>query len=102
MMTNEYNRREAKEAKRDNFKLVKNSGRGHIKGDAKAEEFLVDYKFNKSSFTLSVKSWIKLTKDAWKEGQRQPIICIVFDGDRKVGIVPWDILKEKGIVDGND
>lgn len=100
-MSNEYNRREAKEAKKDNFKVVKNSGRGHMKGDAKSENYLVDYKFNKSSFTLSLANWIKLTKDAWKEGQRLPIICVVFEGDRKVGIVPWEILQEKGILNGD-
>lgn len=101
-MTNEYNRREAKEAKRDNFKVVKNSGRGVMKGDAKSEDFLVDYKFNASSFTLSLTNWTKLTKDAWKEGQRLPMICVMFANNRKIGIVPWEILQEKGIIDGDN
>jgi hypothetical protein len=98
----DYNKMERNEAKRDNVKLVKNSGRGYMKGDARTERFLIDYKFNATSFALSLKNWTKLQKDAWKEGQRFPMICVKFANDQKVGIVPWEILKEAGLLDDNE
>lgn len=95
----DYNKMEKKEAKRDNISVVKNSGRGFHKGDAKSSQFLVDYKFNATSFQLTLPNWTKLEKDAWKEGQRFPIICIKFANGRKIGIIDWEFLKEAGLLD---
>lgn len=101
-MTNEYNRMEAKEAKKDGFRTVRNSGRGTMKGDAKSTSFLIDYKFNAKSFTLSLKNWMTLKRQAWNEGQRNPLIVVKFEDGTKVGIVQWDILVENGVIDGID
>lgn len=94
---NEYNKMERKEAKKDGINPVRNSGRGVVKGDALSPRFLVDYKFNATSFQLRLQNWIKLQRDAWKEGQRLPIICIKFEDETKVGIIPWEVLKEIGL-----
>lgn len=93
----DYNKLEKKEAKRDGVTPVRNSGRGKMKGDARSERFLIDYKFNALSFTLSLKNWIKLTKDAWMGGQKMPLICIKFHDGTKVGIIPWDLVEEIGL-----
>lgn len=100
--TADINKREKREAKRDGAQLVKNSGRGFQKGDAKTDRFLIDYKFNEKSFSLTLKNWIKLQQQAWKEGQRLPIISVVFDERTKLAIVPWEIIEETGILDGRD
>lgn len=97
----DYNKMERNEAKRDGVNVVKNSGRGKMKGDARSERFLIDYKFNAKSFTLNIANWIKLTKDAWKDSHKMPLICIKFADGTKVGIVPWEVVKEIGL-DGTD
>lgn len=98
---NDYNKMERQEAKRDGIAAVKNSGRGYLKGDARSGKFVVDYKFNASSFTLNLKNWIKLSKDAWVQGQKLPLICIKFGDGTKVGIIPWELVEEIGL-DGTD
>jgi len=93
-MNSIYNRLEEREAKKDGFELVRNSGRGREKGDAKNDNFLVDYKFNKKSFQLTNTAWKKLLKDAWKSCQRNPLIIVKFEDGAKVAIVEWETLKE--------
>ena len=46
-------RTEKEEIKKDKAKGVKNSGRGFKKGDAVLNKFLVDYKHNEKTFTLT-------------------------------------------------
>lgn len=90
----DYNKMERKEAAKDGAKLVKNSGRGAEKGDAKLDNFLVDYKFNAKSFTLSLVNWMKHKKDAWKNGQRDPLVSVVFADGTKVAIIDWQIFED--------
>ena len=89
-------RNEKEAAKRDSAKPVKNSGRGLKKGDATMGEFIIDYKHNGKTFTLTRDAWIKLRKDAWNSNYKHPLISVVLgeDSDVKVGIIEWHLLKE--------
>lgn len=89
-------RNEKEEAKRDGAKQVKNSGRGFRKGDAVMNKFVIDYKHNGKSFSLTREGWIKLRKDAWKSTYKHPCLSIVLgpDSDVKVAIIEWDVFKE--------
>lgn len=95
-------RNEKEEIKKDSAKAVKNSGRGLQKGDAKFHRFLLDYKHNGSSFTLSRTAWIKMRKDAWRSNYMYPCISAVLgeDSDVKVAIIDWDVFKE--LIIGSD
>jgi hypothetical protein len=89
-------RTEKEEIKRDKAKAVKNSGRGLRKGDAEFHNFLLDYKHNGSSFTLTRLGWLKMRKDAWKANHKYPCISVVLgeDSDVKVAIIEWEVFKE--------
>lgn len=95
-------RTEKEEAKRDGATPVKNSGRGLRKGDATMNQFVIDYKHNGKTFTLTRDAWIKLRKDAWKSNYKYPLISVVLgeDSDVKVGIIEWSVLKE--LIEGSD
>jgi hypothetical protein len=93
-------RGERREAKLDGATLVPNSGRGSEKGDAKLGELLIDYKHNKSTFTLTYKAWKKMMKDAWNEGHRFPCIKVVYEDNTQVAIVDWNWLKQ--LMEDND
>ena len=95
-------RTEKEEIKRDKAKAVKNSGRGVNKGDATFHKFLLDYKHNGSSFTLSREAWVKMRKDAWRSNYRYPCISVVLgdDSDTKVAIVDWDVFLD--LIEGSD
>lgn len=81
---------EKAEAKRDGARLVSNSGRGYHKGDALMEEFMIDYKHNAKSFTLTRKAWKKLLKDAWGEDRRSPCVKVCYEDGTKVAIIEWE------------
>ena len=89
-------RTEKEEIKKDKAKPVKNSGRGFKKGDAEFHEFLLDYKHNGASFTLTRIAWMKMRKDAWKANHKYPCISVVLgeDSDVKVAIIEWHVFKE--------
>jgi hypothetical protein len=89
-------RTEKEEIKKDKAKPVKNSGRGVKKGDATLNKFLVDYKHNSKTFTLSHKAWKKLVKDSWGDNYKYPCISVVMgkDSETKVAIIDWDVFKE--------
>ena len=89
-------RTEKEEIKKDKAKAVKNSGRGFRKGDATMNEFVIDYKHNGKTFTLTRTNWIKLRKDAWNSTYKHPCLSVVFgeDSDVKVAIIEWDVFKE--------
>lgn len=91
----DYNREEAKRAKRDGAKVVPNSGRGMFqKGDAKTSTLLIDYKFTeKGSFSINLDKFKKHEKDAWRE-QRHAAIVVVFEAGRELAIMDWDRVKE--------
>lgn len=95
-------RDEKQEAKRDGAKTVKNSGRGLKKGDATFHKFLLDYKHNASTFTLSRDAWIKMRKDAWRSNYKYPCISVVLgeDSDTKVAIIDWDVFID--LIEGSD
>src|SRR4030042_4277727 len=84
------NKEEKREAKRDGASLVSNSGRGYHKGDALMDEFMIDYKNNAKSFTLTLKAWKKLIKDAWGEDRRSPCVKIIYEDGHRVAIIEWD------------
>lgn len=90
----DINKLEKKEARRDGATLVPNSGRGYSKGDAKLKDFLIDYKFNSKSFSLTQDNWEKLRKQAWGENHREPLISVVFTDGPKVDIIDHDMLME--------
>lgn len=91
----DYNELEKRLAKKDGAELVKNSGRGQRKGDARRGEMLIDYKFTEaSSFAINAKAFAKHEKDAWTEGY-EPVIVSVFENhsSRTLAIVDWSYLK---------
>lgn len=89
-------RTEKEEIKKDKAKGVKNSGRGFRKGDAEFHQFLVDYKHNGASFTLTRKNWLKMRKDAWNSAYKYPCVSVVLgeDSDTKIAIIDWEVFKE--------
>lgn len=80
-------------AARDGAKLVKNSGRGHEKGDAKLDPFLIDYKETPKSFTVNYAAWKKHSKDAWENHHREPVIVVELD-EETLAVVNWYLLKQ--------
>jgi len=87
----DWNQRERRSAKKDGAKVIPNSGRGFKKGDALLdEEWLIDYKHNEKTFTLSATSWAKHSKDAWNDGQYKPIVKVIFGDGRTIAILDWD------------
>ena len=87
-------KRESKEAAKDGASLVTNSGRGKEKGDAKLPGYLLDYKHNEKTFTLTVENWHKHRRDAWKDNYREPVISVVFGDGTKVAIIDWQIFMD--------
>lgn len=95
MMTDYFNKMEKKSAKKDGAKLVKNSGRGFVKGDATLGSFCIDYKHPNvitKQFTIKVGDWLKHSRDAWNQGM-EPVVVPVLDG-AKLAIVDWELLKD--------
>ena len=95
-------RTESEEIKRDKAKAVKNSGRGFMKGDAVLNEFVIDYKHNGKTYTLTRDAWIKMRKDSFRNGHRHPCISVVLgdNSDTKVAIIDWDVFI--GLIPGSD
>jgi hypothetical protein len=91
----DFNALEIRKARNDGAEIVKNSGRGQRKGDARLYNLLIDYKFTEaSSFSVNLKSWEKHAQDAWGEGY-EPVIVPVFESHRgkSLAIVDWEFLK---------
>ena len=88
-------RNESREAKKDGAKLVKNSGRGESKGDARLDSpngvysWLIDYKHYENTFSVSRPNWDKLSKDAWNDNHRSPLIKVVYDNGMELAILNW-------------
>lgn len=78
---------ERRAAKKDGLVAVKNSGRGERKGDARNDSWLVDYKFNAKTFTLTAKNWHKLAEQAWKDNHRFPCIIVVYEDGTELMII---------------
>lgn len=92
----DYNKLEAKQAKRDGAVVVANSGRGMRKGDARTDDFLIDYKFTeKASYSLGVKDYQKFKIQSYSDGDRQPVVVVIFDQFKEeVAMVDWQYLKD--------
>lgn len=96
-MGEDYNKAEASKARKDGAQLVKNSGRGLNKGDAKTDHLLIDYKFTeKNSYSINIGAWRKHELDAFKSADRQPVVVAVFTEhkDKSLAIVDWQFLLE--------
>lgn len=87
---------EKSESKRMGAKQHKNSGRGTHKGDASWENFTVDFKEVKKSFTLNKEVWAKATTDAIKNGKDPAIVVVMGEGNSKVrlAIIEMSILEQ--------
>ncbi len=89
---------ERSEIKRDGAKAQKNSGRGkYQKGDAQWNNFLVDYKESKVSFTLNKEVWAKICTDTFKVSRKMhPALKLIIGEESKVrlGIIEWTLLEE--------
>lgn len=97
---------EKNESKRIGAKQHKNSGRGIKKGDATWENFTVDFKESKKSFTLNHDVWAKATTDAIKNNNDPALVLVLGEGNKKIrlAILEFSILEElintdyKGVV----
>lgn len=89
---------ERSEVKRDSATPQKNSGRGdYQKGDAKWNNFVVDYKESMKSFTLNKSVWSKICTDTFKVSRNMhPALKIILGEQSKVrlGIIEWSVLEE--------
>ena len=86
------------EAKRDGAKRQKNSGRGQYqKGDAQWNQFVVDYKESKSSFTLNQDVWSKICTDTFKVSrEKYPALKLIIGNKKKVrlAVIEWALLED--------
>jgi len=86
------------EAKRDGAKTQKNSGRGQYqKGDAQWNQFVVDYKESKSSFTLNQDVWSKICTDTFKVSRKKyPALKLIIGEKKKIrlAVIEWAMLED--------
>jgi outer membrane phospholipase A len=87
---------ERSESKRIGAKQHKNSGRNNQKGDATWQNFTVDFKEVKKSFTLNKDVWAKITTDAIKNHKDPALIVSIGEENSKVrlAIVELSILED--------
>jgi outer membrane phospholipase A len=90
---------EKNESKRLGAKQHKNSGRNTKKGDATWNNFTVDFKENKKSFTLNQKVWAKTVTDAVKNGNDPAIILVLGEGNKKVRLAILELSILENIID---
>jgi hypothetical protein len=92
----DFNRMEELQARKDGAELVKNSGRGERKGDARTQHLLIDYKFTeKGSFALNYKNFKDFKKQAFADGDREPVVVAIFtEGNEKIAMVDWQWLQD--------
>lgn len=100
----DYNKREAAEAKRIGAKIHKNSGRGMVKGDMSNDDFVIDAKFAKKTFTISRDVWGKICTDALKQdSSKSPmLLLIVGEPPIRLAVVEYDVLEDLTKKAGND
>lgn len=87
---------EKNESKRIGARQHKNSGRGIKKGDATWENFTVDFKESKKSFTINHDVWAKATTDAIKNNNDPALVLVLGEGNKKIrlAILEFSILEE--------
>ena len=100
----DYNKREAAEAKRIGAKIHKNSGRGMVKGDMSNDDFVIDAKFAKKTFTISRDVWGKICTDALKQdSSKSPmLLLIVGEPPIRLAVVEYEVLEDLMKKAGND
>lgn len=99
-MAERYNDLEKRQAKKDGATVIKNSGRGEVKGDAKTDSLLIDYKFCAGkSYSLGIEGFTKHYKDATRQ-DKQGVLVAVFRSyqDRAIAMVDWDYLQQLEII----
>jgi hypothetical protein len=89
---------EKSESRRDGARLVKNSGRGQVKGDATWKDFVVDYKEYGKSFSINQDAWAKICTDAMKNDRnKSPLLkLIIGTGQKKVrlAVIEFAVLED--------
>lgn len=91
----DYNRDEVRQARKDGAQVVKNSGRGQRKGDARFYDILIDYKFtDKGSFSVNKKAYAKHARDSFREGYIPAIVVVFQETGEEYAVVEWSELKE--------
>ena len=89
---------ERSEAKRDNAKLQKNSGRGkYQKGDATVGDFVVDYKEYAKSISLSQSMWAKICTDTFKVSrEKYPVLKLILGEKMKIrlAVIEWELFEQ--------
>ena len=87
---------ESSESKRIGAKQHKNSGRNNQKGDATWENFTVDFKEVKKSFTLNKDVWAKIATDAIKNHKDPALFVSIGDEKSKVrlAIIELSVLED--------
>lgn len=100
----DYNKREAAEAQRIGAKIHKNSGRGMVKGDMSNDDFVIDAKFAKKTFTISRDVWGKICTDALRQdsGKSPMLLLIVGEPPIRLAVVEYDVLEDLMKKAGND
>ena len=91
---------EKSESKRIGAKQHKNSGRNTKKGDASWNNFVIDFKEVKKSFTLNKNVWAKATTDAIKNGKDPAIVVVIGEGNAKVRLAIIEMSILENIADG--
>jgi len=72
----------------------KNSGRGMKKGDGSYDNFTVDVKEAKSSFTLNQNVWAKICTDSMKNRGTDPMLLVVLGGQTKLAVIELAVLEQ--------
>lgn len=90
---------ERSEAKRDNAKQQKNSGRGdYSKGDAQWKDFVVDYKEYEKSISISQSIWAKICTDTFKVNRdKHPVLKLILGKDNnktRLAVIEWSLLEQ--------
>lgn len=85
------------EAKRINAKLQKNSGRGKIqKGDAKWNNFLLDFKEYPKGIRIDQNVWAKVVTDAMKSNADPALVIVLGEGNQKtrLAVIEFSLLEQ--------
>ena len=93
----DYNKAEKAEAHRIGAKLHKNSGRNMVKGDMSNDDFVIDAKFAKASFTINLDVWAKICTDTMRvDKSKAPLLYLIIgEGNKKVrlAVMEYDMLE---------
>jgi outer membrane phospholipase A len=86
------------ELKKIGARAHKNSGRGQYqKGDGSWEEFVVDVKEAKKSFTLNQDVWSKIVTDTLRtDNEKSPALLLAIGEERKIrlAVIEWAALED--------